>query len=150
MRLASYNVENLFLRARALNQETWKEGKPILEAVKALNTVLAKAHYGAKEKREILALLRTLKLDKADDGEFAVLRQNRGKLLKRPRQGRPQVVAAGRDAWIGWVELKREEVNETATRMTARVVVDLDADVLGSSSRTSSASRTLRRATSGG
>lgn len=29
MRLASYNVENLFARARALNLDTWAEGKPV-------------------------------------------------------------------------------------------------------------------------
>jgi hypothetical protein len=40
-------------------------------------------------------------------------------------------VANGRFDWIGWVDLKREEVNEVATRNTARVINELDADVLG-------------------
>jgi endonuclease/exonuclease/phosphatase family metal-dependent hydrolase len=41
------------------------------------------------------------------------------------------VIANGRSDWIGWVELKREEVNEVATRSTARVINELDADILG-------------------
>ena len=32
MRMASYNVENLFSRAKALNLETWTEGRDILGA----------------------------------------------------------------------------------------------------------------------
>ena len=32
VRIASYNVENLFARAKALNGDTWDEGEPILKA----------------------------------------------------------------------------------------------------------------------
>jgi endonuclease/exonuclease/phosphatase family metal-dependent hydrolase len=41
-----------------------------------------------------------------------------------------EVTARGRGDWIGWLELKREAVNEVATRNTARVIADLTADVL--------------------
>jgi hypothetical protein len=39
MRLATYNVENMFDRAKALNQERWSEGRPALEAYRALNAL---------------------------------------------------------------------------------------------------------------
>src|SRR6185295_5520711 len=46
--------------------------------------------------------------------------------------GKPvEVVADGRDDWIGWVDLTVEQVNEKATRSTARVIKEIDADVLG-------------------
>ena len=32
MRIASYNVENLFARAKALNQDSWAAGRPVLQA----------------------------------------------------------------------------------------------------------------------
>jgi endonuclease/exonuclease/phosphatase family metal-dependent hydrolase len=41
-----------------------------------------------------------------------------------------EIIATGRDSWIGWVELATEAVNETGTRMTARVIADIDADIL--------------------
>ncbi len=41
-----------------------------------------------------------------------------------------EIVAAGRGSWIGWLELATEAVNETGTRMTARVIADVDADIL--------------------
>jgi endonuclease/exonuclease/phosphatase family metal-dependent hydrolase len=41
-----------------------------------------------------------------------------------------EVIANGRGDWIGWVDLKIEEVNEVATRATAHVFKDVDADVI--------------------
>jgi endonuclease/exonuclease/phosphatase family metal-dependent hydrolase len=133
LKLASYNLENLFLRARAMNGEAYADGKKALEAHAELNAILAQPRYTGADKAKIIRLLETLKLDKQDDpgpNAFALLRQNRGRLVKRSRNGL-EIVAEGRGDWIGWVELKREEVNETATRNTARVIEDVGADVLG-------------------
>lgn len=131
MKLASYNLENLFLRARAMNGEAYTDGKKALEAHAALGAILAKSKYTGADKAKIIRLLTELKLDKSDDGgPYAILRQNRGHLVHRARSG-IEVVAEGRADWIGWVELKREEVNEEATRNTARVINDVGADVLG-------------------
>ncbi len=77
MKLASYNLENLFLRAHALNGESWSDGKKALEAQAELSAILGKPVYTAADKKKILALLGVLKLDKSDDGgPFAILRQN--------------------------------------------------------------------------
>lgn len=130
MRIASFNVENLFSRARALNLETWAEGRGILAAYSRLNARLQKAIYSNANKQAILADLEQLGLNRSDESTFARLRQNRGQLIKRPANAPPQVVAAGRADWIGWLELKTEAVNEIATRMTAKVIQDVDADVL--------------------
>jgi predicted extracellular nuclease len=130
MRIASYNLENLFSRVRAMNQDNWAEGKPILTLYSQLNARLQKPVYSAQDKKIILDDLAKLGLKNSDESEFAFLRQNRGHLLKRPKNKPVEVVASGRDAWIGWVELKTEAVNEIATRMTAKVIHDVNADVL--------------------
>jgi hypothetical protein len=90
-----------------------------------------KATYTAADKTKILTLLGTLGLAKSDEARFAVLRQNRGRLLARHLDGTVDVVASGRGAWIGWVELTTEPVLERAVENTARVIRDLDPDVLG-------------------
>ena len=41
------------------------------------------------------------------------------------------MVANGRTNWIGFVDLKMEAVNEVATRMTAKVIRTVSADVIG-------------------
>jgi Endonuclease/Exonuclease/phosphatase family len=131
MKIASYNVENLFLRAKAMNQKTWAEGADVLKMHAEMNRILGKKKYTAADKKKIVDLMKKLGIDKKDDGGgFVILRQNRGQLVKRPTSGGLQVVADGRDDWIGWLDLKTEAVNEIATRMTAKVIDTLGADVI--------------------
>jgi endonuclease/exonuclease/phosphatase family metal-dependent hydrolase len=130
MRLASYNVENLFERARALDRATWDEGRPILERFSKLNAILCKDTYSASDKTRIVALLTEMGLEKSDESPFVLLRQNRGKLLKRPKSGGLEIVAGGREDWLGWIELKKGAVNERATQNTGRVIRDVNADIL--------------------
>jgi endonuclease/exonuclease/phosphatase family metal-dependent hydrolase len=131
MRLASFNLENLFDRAKAMNQESIAEGKVILDLFGRMNKTFAKPKYNKSDKTRIVDGLEKLGVLKEDDGgEFVRLRQNRGNLLKRPKTGSPEVVASGREDWIGWLELKTEEVNEIATQNTARVIKEVAADVV--------------------
>jgi len=131
MKLASYNVENLFERAVAMDQESWAAGKEALALHAELNQILGKIGYTASDKARIVAILKELGLEKKDDGgDFAILRQNRGHLIKRPKIGPIQVVADGRGDWIGWLDLKIGPVNEFSVRNTGRVIGDVNADVV--------------------
>lgn len=130
MRLASYNVENLFARARAMNLETWNDGAKVLKMHAEMNVILGNKRYTAADKKKIVELMKKLGIEKKDDAEFVTLRQNRGHLVKRSKNGL-EVVADGRGDWIGWLDLTYEAVDEIATRMTARVINDVNADVLG-------------------
>jgi endonuclease/exonuclease/phosphatase family metal-dependent hydrolase len=129
VRIASYNVESLFERPVAMNQETWADGRQALEWFAQLNTVLNKDAYTDQDNASIVDLLRKLKLSRSDESRWAVLRQNRGKLLKRKARQPPIVVASGRADWIGWLELKKEPLRVTAIENTARVLRDIRADV---------------------
>src|ERR1044071_4691680 len=103
MKLASYNVENLFERARAMNLANQADGKDVLKKHAEMNKILNKVKYTAADKAKIIALMKDLGIDKKDDGgEFVILRQNRGHLVKRPTSGGLEVVANGRADWIGW------------------------------------------------
>ena len=131
MRIAAFNVENLFNRARALDQRTWSAGRPVLEAYRRIATLLEEPAYTPEIKVDILRTLARLGLRGGDTARFARLRQNRGRLLKRSRDGRVEVVAGGRGDWIGWVELTTDKVDELALANTARVLQDVDADIVG-------------------
>jgi endonuclease/exonuclease/phosphatase family metal-dependent hydrolase len=131
MRLAVYNVENLFARAKAMNLGTWAEGKQVLVDHARFNTLIQKATYSAADKAGLLSLLEGLGLLEDDESDFVILRQSRGRLVKRPRGASPEIVASGRGDWTGWLELKTEPVDEIALQMTAKVIHECQADVLG-------------------
>lgn len=130
MRLASYNVENLFNRAKAMNLDGWAEGRPTLERFAKLNALLGQETYSVADKTAMVKLLIELGLSRSDRGPFVMLRQNRGNLVKRPRNSEMTIVANGRADWTGSLELIQAPVDEDAMRNTARVMIDLQADVL--------------------
>ncbi|PLR41723.1 endonuclease/exonuclease/phosphatase [Chimaeribacter californicus] len=130
MRLASYNVENLFDRAAVMDQAGWSKGKPVLEKFAALNELLGEITYTDAMKKKMVALMVDLGLEKSDTGPFVLLRRNRGALLKRPRAGGVEITAGGRADWVGSLELIEEPVNEVAMRVTAKVMIDLQTDIL--------------------
>jgi hypothetical protein len=107
MKIASFNVENLFSRAKVLNLEDANEGKSILSEYSNLSNLLLKDIYTDSDKSDILESLKNLDLLKDDDSKFVILRQNRGRLIKRPKDSEPTIVANGRGDWIGWLELKK-------------------------------------------
>jgi hypothetical protein len=131
LRIASFNVENMFLRAKALNQETWAEGRPALEKYAKVSSLLNEVSYSEADRTKIATLLTELGLEKSDQGSgFVRLRQNRGSLLKRTANG-IEIVARGRVDWGGWVELKVEPVNELSTQHIANVIETVKPDILG-------------------
>jgi endonuclease/exonuclease/phosphatase family metal-dependent hydrolase len=131
MRLAVYNVENLFDRAKAMNLQSWEEGRPVLERFAALNALLGQVRYDDADKARMAALMVELGLESSDTGPFVILRRNRGGLLRRSKAGGITITAGGRADWVGSLELRDEPIDEHAMRNTARVMLDVGADVLG-------------------
>ncbi|MDH5373525.1 MAG: endonuclease/exonuclease/phosphatase family protein [Acidimicrobiia bacterium] len=130
MRLASYNVENLFDRAKVMNLGDWSKGKPVLDAFATLNGLLGEHSYTDARKKKIAALMIELGLEKSDKGPFVLLRRNRGSLLKRQKSGGIEITASGRDDWTGSLELRPEPIDHVAIQNTARVIDEVGADVL--------------------
>jgi endonuclease/exonuclease/phosphatase family metal-dependent hydrolase len=138
IRIASYNVENLFSRPRAMNQPQ-DVATEILDAHARINGLFERETYSDEDKAEILRLLKTLGLllsdgDPTSTSSFAVLRVYRGHLLKRPRGGGEQavtVVADGRTDWTGWVDLIKDRIEAVAIENTARVIREVGADIVG-------------------
>jgi endonuclease/exonuclease/phosphatase family metal-dependent hydrolase len=142
LRLAAYNVENLFSRPRAMNQSE-PVAAEILRAHARVNELFQLDVYTDAVKAEILTQLRTLGLltsdgNAADDDTMALLRKYRGQLLKRPRgddhdvdEDDVIVVANGRADWTGWVELTKDRIDAKAIENTAEVIRLIGADIVG-------------------
>lgn len=139
IRIAGYNVENLFSRPRAMNQPE-PIAAAVLRAHARVNELFEQEVYTPEVKAEILLLLGELNLLR-DDGDatrkstYVVLRRIRGRLLRRPQKdpdgSQVTVVAAGRADWTGWVDLIKDRIDERAITNTARVIREVGAHIVG-------------------
>lgn len=131
MKIAAFNVENLFNRPKIFDDKNKSESKSVIGASSELSSLFEKGVYSEGDKSRMLELMEILSILRNDEGKFVWLRRIRGGLIKRPKGGKPSIVADGRGDWIGWVEHKTMQVNETAIFNTGRVIRDVGADVLG-------------------
>ena len=144
VRIASYNVENLFARPRAFDRLDWSAGQAALEAHAEFSGLIAKADYSDADRSRMRDLLITLDVYKVNDHgairrnpttdpRWAWLRVNHGDFDRQPGDETEsvEITASGRDDWIGWAELAVETTDERATRLTARVIAEVDAHIIG-------------------
>lgn len=121
-RAASFNVENLFSRAKILNFEDHAKASRLLKMVDELNIALRKVVYSDEDKREILRLSDELR-------DYIIIREDMGKLFVNKGAIR-KVSAEGKGDWSGVIEFKRAEVKELARKSTAAVFKQVKADVM--------------------
>jgi endonuclease/exonuclease/phosphatase family metal-dependent hydrolase len=130
MRIAAFNVENLFDRAKVLERDQPPERQAIIDGAARLTALFEKPAYSDADKAEMIALMdRMGMLNRFMKGPLAFINRVREPLLSLAR-GQPRIVPNGRGGWVGWVELVRQPVDEIAQDNTARVIRDVAADVL--------------------
>ena len=130
-------------RPKAFNAGDWAAGERILAAYREFNTLIGQPAYSAADRQRMRELLLDLgvyyvnthgavRRRLTDEPKWAWLRKNRGSFDREPTDpaASVEITATGRGDWIGWVELLTEAVDETGTRMTARVINDVDADII--------------------
>lgn len=109
IRVATFNCENLFSRARIFGQPP-TQAQALLDAVAQLNQELQKAVFDHGAINALVAQL----------SGFATINDVRGS----------HTTAAGAADFTGWVELTRDSSTGVAVENTARVIGALNADII--------------------
>ena len=132
IRLATFNLENLFTRPVAMNQESDEAGRKAIEDHATANGIVAKDVYSASDKIELLNLTDKYKWHLLNPPRMPWFscRRYAGNFSVSPQNGPVEVVANGRADWIGWFELRREDINWKATFNTGRAIKETRPDIL--------------------
>ncbi|MGW0711838.1 endonuclease/exonuclease/phosphatase family protein [Streptomyces sp. NPDC002643] len=135
LRIATFNAENLFRRPSVFRLDDSEKREEILDDFNELVGLLDKEGYDADDKARIAELI--VKHDahdaESDDRPFSVNQPRGGaKLYTLGSAGGPaiKVVANGRSTWAGWAEMTREDLGWEAVANTARVIAEVNADIV--------------------
>lgn len=131
LRLASFNCENLFSRAKALNLSDPTVGDQVLAYIDELDKLLRKSTYTAANKSRILQLFLGIDVDGNGNklNDYIEIREDQGKLWKKSGFAITGVKASGKGDWNGAIEHKRAEASALARENTVKVIKAVKADV---------------------
>ena len=128
LRIATYNVENLFRRAAILNLRDTKRIDELLELVRQLQKLLGQDVYTAELKNEVFEVSHQLVL-------YIDVRRDAGSLgdwkKENDRTGfRINKSCKGRGDWLGEIVFKAKEFSDEQRKNTGKVIKALNADNL--------------------
>ena len=128
MKIATFNIQNLFYRHRELLQKN--RSKNASDWIKELDTLLRNNQKGAGDSERINDLSFLLGFEKMGDMPYAILRNKAGNLCFKKQGFRNLNKASFLTDWEGWVKVANRPLHEKAIFSKAYVIADIDPDVL--------------------
>jgi endonuclease/exonuclease/phosphatase family metal-dependent hydrolase len=119
LRIATFNVENLFSRARAINFQNNERGTEILEQIKQFEALLDQPVYDQAQLADQYDALK----------EYISVENEMGEFFGNTVSGKRRVIATGRDDWRGRIEFRRDTFSDATRRNTARVIKSINPDI---------------------
>lgn len=127
MKIATFNVQNLFHRDRNLVQKT--SGKCVSDWIAEFDSLLLKEKYPSnRERLKELAFL--LGFDKTYQNPYVVMRKKAGELYLKGMNCSKELKAGELTDWNGWIKIQTLPIDPESTNHKARVISEIDPDIL--------------------
>lgn len=128
MRLAYFNIQNLFFRHRDLIEQ--KQHKCRRQLLSEMDNLLQLKKKGRKDLTRMEEIVFLLGFENQDEAHYGLLK-SRGAVLKLNKLTVSASDRAGIfNKWNGWIEMQNREIDPLAVRNKCRVITDAQADIL--------------------
>lgn len=128
MKIASFNIENIFHRDSNLVKRTLNDS--INSWVEEFEHLMCKTPRGGNEIARMRELSFLLGFHKSSFEPFVVMRRKAGELYLRKKNFKPEYRAVPMNGWNGWVKVNSKPIYEEATKNKARVISDINPEII--------------------
>ena len=128
MKIATFNIQNLFHRDKSLVKI--QAGNAMMNWLNEMDHLMRKYTKTSSDLDRIKELSFLLGFEKISRKSYAVMRRRGGELFFRGCHSSGEMMANSLTDWNGWVPLQTIPVDAIATQNKARVIAEVNADVL--------------------
>src|SRR5680860_926848 len=128
MKIATFNIQNLFHRDRGLLEEPY--GKCVTDWVNELDELMRGNNRATNNAERIQELVFLLGFDKTFDVPYAVMRKRAGFLFLKGMDYSKELKAGELTDWNGWIALQTIPLDTVAVKNKARVIAEVNPDIL--------------------
>ncbi|UNY98336.1 hypothetical protein MQE36_14770 [Zhouia spongiae] len=128
MKIAFYNIQNIFHRDRSLVEQSMSES--LKRWREEFETLLLKKQRKDRDYSRMRELSFLLGFQKAASEPYVVMRRRQGSLYIRKRNHSLDYKANSLTDWNGWIKLGSVPINEQAIINKAKVIAEVNPDVL--------------------
>ncbi len=127
MKIATFNVQNLFHRDRSLIQKT--VGKCVPDWIVEFDTLLTKEKSASNTER-LKELSFLLDFDKTYQNPYVVMRKKAGELYLKGMNCSKELKSGELTDWNGWIRVQTVPIDPESTNHKAMVISEIDPDIL--------------------
>ena len=128
MKIATYNIQNLFHRDKNLSEKTYS--KCVSDWINELDDLMSGKTYPGNRIDRIQELAFLLGFEKTYHTPYAVMRRRAGSLFLKGVYYSKEVKANELTDWNGWVSIKTVPLDRIAIQNKARVIAEINPDIL--------------------
>ena len=128
MKIATFNIQNLFHRDKGLSEKTY--GKCMSNWITELDDLMSGKTYAGSRIDRIQELAFLLGFDKTFQIPYAVMRRRAGFLFLKGMNYSKEMKADELTDWNGWVSIQTLPLDPIAIQNKARVIAEINPDIL--------------------